>query len=130
MFETSFPMLAVWASALLLISAALIHLAGIRGLGRLYAGWDMPVGFYFTIAMAELAAAYLLLTPEFRLWGILIAGVIAFGSVVLLLDQGQYLYAIPVIVFMVGLFPAALSIPVSHEHIRYAAETVALLRLG
>jgi len=130
MFDTPLPILAVWLNAGLLVGAALFHLAGIRGLKRLYAGWDMPAGFYFTIAVVELVAAYFLATPELRLWGIMIAGVIAFGSVVLLLDHGQYSYAIPVIGFMIVLVPAALAIPISHDHIRFAADGLELLRIG
>jgi hypothetical protein len=130
MFDTTFPVFAVWLSALLLVCAALVHLAGIRGLKRLYAGWDIPAGFYLTIAIVELAAAYFLVTPEWRLWGILIAGVIAFGSVVMLLDHGQYLYAVPVILFMLGLIPAALSIPAPHDHLRYASDVMTLLRFA
>jgi hypothetical protein len=103
----------------LLVSAALIHLAGIPGLKRLYAGWDIPTGFYFAVALVELVAAYFLVTPEWRLYGIMIAGVIAFGSVVLLLDHGRYLHAVPVILFMLVLIPAAASIPISHEHFHY-----------
>src|SRR5262249_42694263 len=112
MFDTTFPILAVWLNAGLLVSAALIHLAGIPGLKRLYAGWDIPGGFYFTIALVELVAAYFLVTPEWRLYGIMIAAVIAFGAVVLLLDHGQYLPAFPVMLFMIVLVPAALAIPV------------------
>ena len=126
MFDANFPLFAVWLNALLLCSAALVHLSGIRGLRRLYAGWDIPAGFYFTIAVVELVAAYFLVTPELRLWGILIAGVIAFGAVVLLLDHEQYLYAVPVIAFMLVLVPAALAIPDSHDHVRYTADTMKL----
>ena len=126
MLDASVPIFAVWLNAALLTGAALIHLTGIRGLKQLYAGWDIPAGFYFTIAIVELIAAYLLVIPELRLWGILIAGVIAFGAVVLLLDHEQYLYAVPVIAFMLVLVPAALAIPDSHEHVRYTADTMKL----
>ena len=130
MFETSLPVFAAWLNAALLFGASLMHLVGIRGLRRLYAGWDIPAGFYFTVALVELVAAYFLVTPELRIWGIAIAGVIAFGSVVLLLDHGQYFQAVPVMLFMLALVPAALAIPDTHEHIHYAASVATLRQLG
>ena len=124
MFDTTLPIFAAWANAALLVGASMVHLSGIRGLRQLYAGWEMPTAFYLILAAIELMAAYFLVTPELRIWGIAIAAVIAFGSVVLLLDHEQYFYAVPVVLFMIALVPAALSIPDTHEHIRYTASLV------
>ena len=121
MFEIGIPVIAAWLNASVLTGASVVHLAGTRGLRALYAGWDVPTGFYVTIALLELVAAYFLITPELRFWGIAIAALIAFGSVVMLLDQGQYIFALPIVLFMLALVPAALAIPSSHEHIRYVA---------
>lgn len=126
MFEAPFPVLAAWMNAAVLASAGLVHLAGVRGLRELYAGWDVPTRFYLTMGILEIVAASFLVTPDLRLWGIALAAIIAFGAVVMLLDHGHYLYALPVILFMFVLVPAALAIPHSHEHIHYAASIPSL----
>jgi hypothetical protein len=67
----------------------------------------------------EVTAAALLAVPETRLWGIALAGLIAFGAVVTLFNQRRYLSAVPAIILMVALLPASLAVPYETHPVHY-----------
>jgi hypothetical protein len=68
----------------------------------------------------DLAAAAMLVEPELRGWGIALAAVLTFGSVVTLLNHRHYAAAGAAILMMVALVPAALAVPRTDE-VRFAA---------
>jgi hypothetical protein len=124
MLEASFPEIAAWGSALAFAVAGLVNATAVPAVRKVYADWDIPARFYRTLGVVEIAAAACLMTPEFRLVGIALAGPIMFGSIVLLLDRQRYVYAVPAILMMVALIPAALAIP-SRTSIAYVADVSA-----
>ncbi len=123
MFELSLPVAAAWINAGIFAAAGLINLAGLRSVREVYADWDVPAATYRTLGLIELVAAAFLAMPEFRFWGVILAAPIMFGSVVLLLDHRNYVFASSVIVLLVGLGAATLAIPPSHEYVSYAVQS-------
>jgi len=108
--------MAAWANAGILLAAGLVNLVGFPRLHEIYAEYDIPAGFYRTIGIAEIFAALFLVTPELRVWGILLAAPIMFVSVVILLDHRQYRYAAPIVIMMAGLVAATLAVPPFHTY--------------
>jgi len=117
MDDFSFPALAAWANAALFGAAGLINFTAIRSVREVYERWDVSPGFYRPLGLIEIAAALFLTMPSLRLWGVLLAAPIAFGSVVILLDHRNYLYAASVVVMMTGLVAASLAIPSTPEFV-------------
>ena len=114
MFAPSIPVMAAWANAGILLAAGLVNLVGSPRLHEIYSEYDIPAGYYRTIGVAEIFAALFLVTPELRVWGILLATPIMFLSVVMLLDHERYEYAGLVALFLVGLVAATLAVPSIH----------------
>lgn len=124
--DTSVPTLVAWANAALLGTAGLVNVTALAPVRRAYARWEISAPSYVAIGALEIAAAGLLLTPDLRIWGIVLAALIAFGAVVLLLDRGRYVFALPVVLFMVALVAAALSLPSPRAPIHYTAALAAV----
>ena len=122
MFELTLPITAAWANAVVFGIAGLINLTAIRSVREVYADWDVPVGFYRSLGLIEVAAAVFLAMPEFRFWGVLLAALILFGSVIMLLDHRHYIFATSVVVMFVALGAAILAIPPSHHYSSYTIE--------
>ena len=117
----SVPVIAAFVEASIFAAAGVVNLIGMRWARRAYDRWDIPAGIYRTLGLIELAAAVFLIAPETRLWGILIAAPIIFGSVVILLEHRHYLYAMPVMALMALLLATTLAVPHPSHSIRYAA---------
>lgn len=111
MFDFSFPVMAAWANAAIFAAAGLINLTAVKSVRAVYDRWDVAPGFYRSLGLVELVAAVCLAVPSLRVWGLVLAAPIAFGSVVILLDHRHYAYAASVIVMMSGLLAATLAIP-------------------
>jgi hypothetical protein len=121
MYGISFPVLVSWSLAAALVIAGLVQLGGSRMVREAYASWEFPAGLYLVTGALEIIAAVCLAIPELRVWGIALTGVIMFGAVVTLLSHRQYLYAVPALMLMAALIPAALAIPHADHHVHYAA---------
>src|SRR3982750_4653899 len=93
--NASAPTLVAWSNAALLGAVGLVNLTAFAPVRRAYAGWDISSPSYRTVGALQLLAAGLLLTPDLRAWGIALAALLAFGAVVLLLDRGRYVFALP-----------------------------------
>jgi hypothetical protein len=117
MIDVSFPVMAAWANAAIFAAAGLVNFTAIKAVRDVYARWDVSPGFYRPLGLVEIAAAVFLAVPSLRMWGVLLATPIAFGSVVILLDHRNYLYAASVVVMMTGLVAAILAIPGSPEFV-------------
>jgi hypothetical protein len=115
------PTLALWTNAAVLGGAGMVNLTALAPVRRAYASWEISTPSYVVVGALQLVAAGLLLVPALRLWGIALAALIAFGAVVLLLDRGRYITAVPVVFFMVALVAVALLVPPSHASIHYIA---------
>ena len=111
MTDASIPILAAWLNAGILAAAGLVNFTAARRVRELYEAWDVPPGFYRTLAVMEISAAVFLVTPTLRAWGVALAAAIVFGSVVILLDHRQYRYAVVGVIMMAGLFATVFAIP-------------------
>ena len=118
-----FTWVAQFLASLFAVSA-LIHFAAPRPLRDAYRRWDYPRGFPVVTGMLEIAAAVLLASPELRLWGVLLGALILFFATVTLLHHRQYLWAVPSMLMMLALPPAAISTAEPLYQVRYAAEPV------
>ena len=122
MDEFSFPVLAAWTNAAIFAAAGLVNFTAVKSVRDIYDRWDVAPGFYRTLGLVEIAAALFLAMPSLRLWGLILAAPIAFGSVVMLLDHRHYLYAASVIVMMSGLLAAVLAIPSTPDFVLTAPQ--------
>ena len=99
-------------------AAGVLHIVGPRWLIETYARWDYPARFRLVAAVLDIAAAA---------WGITLAGIITFFSVVALLDHKKYVVAAYAMLLMAALVPAALSVPRADPYLRPAVERPVLL---
>jgi hypothetical protein len=111
MFDLSVPVLASWANVAVFAMAGLVNFTAIKSVRDVYERWDVAPGFYRPLGLVEIVAAVCLAVPSLRFWGVLLAAPIAFGSVVMLLDHRNYIYAASMVILMSGLFAAILAIP-------------------
>jgi hypothetical protein len=121
MFESSFPVMAVWVNAGVFALAGLVNLTAFGAVREVYARWDIPAVFYRTLGIVQIIAAALLAMPDFRAWGIAMAAPVMFGAIVLLLDHRLYRYAAPAILVLAALVPGMLATPQHHSPIHYAS---------
>jgi len=110
MTDFSLPVLAAWANAMIFAAAGVANFTAPKRIRTFYEQWDVTPGFYRTLGVIEIAAAVCLATPSLRVWGLVLAGPIAFGSVVMLLDQQKYIWAASAIAIVAGLFAAMLTL--------------------
>jgi DoxX-like family len=122
MFISSIPAISVWANAAVFGFAGIVNVTALGAVRRAYKRWDIPAGFYRSLGVLEIIAAWCLVAPSLRHWGVALAAPIMFGAVVMLLHHRKYRYAICAILVMAALVPAASSIPQSRFQIRYATE--------
>ena len=88
-----------------------LQLAGPGFARDAYRRWDYPQRVRLVTGVLDIAAAVMLAVPALRGWGIALAAILTFGSVVILLSHRQYLYAVPAIGLMAALVPATLAVP-------------------
>lgn len=111
MTEASFSVLAAWASAAIFGAVGLVNFTAPKKILDMYEQWDVAPGLYRTLGVIEMVAAACLATASLRGWGLLLAGPIAFVSVVMLLDQQKYRCAACAVAVVAGLFVAMLATP-------------------
>ena len=111
MTSISFPVLATWADAAIFAAVGVINLTAPKRVLDMYEQWDVAPGLYRTLGVIEIMAAVCLATPSWRAWGLMLAGPIAFGSVVMLLDQQKYKCAATAVVIVAGLFVTMFAVP-------------------
>ena len=88
-----------------------VQLIGPRFVRAAYKRWDYSQRLRILTGVLDIAAACMLASPALRGWGIALAAVLTFGSVIIFLNHRQYRYAVPAIGLMVALVPAAVAIP-------------------
>ncbi len=101
--------------ALLLTSlfglGAAIHLAGPAFLRARYRRWRFPANTYLVVGVLQLLAAVFLANPITRIWGVALAALITFVTIVNLLNHGKYAYSVPALLVLAALVPATLAGP-------------------
>jgi DoxX-like family len=91
----------------LFLLAGFVNLGGSPVVRATYRAWDYPANFYRVVGVVELMVALFLALPETRIWGLILGGFIAFFSVVTLLKNRHYAWALPAIVLLAALVPAS-----------------------
>jgi hypothetical protein len=109
------PTIAALSLAVLFGVIGAVQLAGPHFLRNAYRRWDYPQGLRLVTGFLDIAAAVMLAGPSLRGWGIALAAILTFGSVVTMLDHRQYICAASVILLMAALVPATLAVPRANE---------------
>lgn len=89
--------------------AGAINLFGGAVTTRLFEQWRYPGLFRRVTGALELLSAALLSFPATRLFGVAMAGIIGFFSVVTLLNHRQYGWSVPAMLLLAAVVPAALA---------------------
>ena len=90
-------------------ASAFVHLLGPRVVVDAYERWHFPPKFHRLVGVVELLAAAFLAEPITRIWGVALAGLVAFIAVVTLLNNRQYAWSLPGILVLAALVPASVS---------------------
>jgi hypothetical protein len=109
MFDNSLPSIIVIFLSNVFAASAILHLVGPPFVLRAYKRWDFPPKFHLVTGLAELLTMLLLIFEETRVWGIILAGVVLFVAEITLLESREYLLALPCLLLMIALAPAALA---------------------
>jgi hypothetical protein len=109
MLHSSFPSMAVASLTSIFFVSAAIQLAGPGFVRRAYKRWDFPPKFYRVTGFVELLTALFLVTPQTRIWGAILGGLVTFAAEVTLLNHRQYFWAMPGVLLLVALIPAGLA---------------------
>jgi hypothetical protein len=109
MFRSCFPSMAEASLTSIFFACAAIQLAGPGFVRRAYKRWDFPPKFYRVTGFIELLAALFLLTPQTRIWGVILGGVVTFAAEITLLNHRQYVWAMPGMLLMAALIPVGLA---------------------
>ena len=112
---TDIPTLAALALAALFGVIGVVQLVGPRFLCNAYRNWDYSQHLRVVTGLLDIAAAAMLEESSVRGWGIALAAILTFGSVVTLLNHRQYAYAAGVSLMMIALVPATLAIPRANQ---------------
>jgi len=99
-----FPKLA----AAIFAVAAFVFFANPEPLSGTLATWGYGRNFNRVFGGSLVLAAAFLLSPQLRLWGVALAGIMLIGTTVMLLERRKYLYAMPGILLL-GTLPFALA---------------------
>jgi hypothetical protein len=108
------PTLIAFSLAAIFAVAGLVQLAGPRFLRDAYRGWDYSQGLRLVTGLLDIAAALMLAEPSLRGWGLVLAAMLIFGSVVTMLNHRQYVGAACAILMMAALVPATLAVPLAN----------------
>ena len=88
-----------------------VQLIGPRFVREAYKGWDYGPRVRIVTGVLDVMTAIMLAVPALRGWGILLAAILTFGSVVVFLNHRQYRYALPAMGLMIALVPATVAVP-------------------
>jgi len=95
-------------AAALFAMAGFVFFADPAPLSRILADWGYGRNFARVFGACALASALFLSVPQLRLWGVVVAGFVLFGTTVALLERRKYLYALPGILLL-GALPFSLA---------------------
>jgi hypothetical protein len=124
------PAFSLVADGLTWIFAGLgfLHFAPPRALLAAYRRANFSAGLPVMVGILSISVAALLAWPGLRLWGVALAAPALFFAVVLCLGNRRYVSALPGILLMLALVPAAASIAPRDDRVRYApAESAVVL---
>ena len=76
-----------------------------------YRRWRFPANAHLVVGVLNLLAALFLSNPITRIWGVALAALITFVTIVTLLNHGKYGYSVPAMLVLAALVPATLAGP-------------------
>jgi len=120
MQEHSAVSLVIASLAVVFWAIGILHLLGPRFLRDAFENWNYGAPVRLVTGALEIAAAFMILHPELRAWGIALAALIMFGAIITLLSHEQYLCAVLSIALMAALIPATLAIPRADHQMHFA----------
>jgi len=112
---TDIPTFVALSLAALFGAIGVVQLAGPRFLRDAYRNWDYSQRLRVVTGLFDIVVAVMLEESSVRGWGIALAAILTFGSVVTLLNHRQYAYAAAVTLMMAALVPATLAVPRANE---------------
>jgi hypothetical protein len=81
-----------------------VQLVGPQFVREAYKRWDYGPRVRIVTGVLDGMAAIMLAVPVLRGWGIVLAAILTFGSVVVFISHRQYRYALPAIGLMIALY--------------------------
>jgi hypothetical protein len=108
--ETIYSLLALLL-AVTFGAIGVVQLIGPRFVRATYDRWGYGPQVRIVTGALDVVAASMLAIPDMRVWGIVLAGLLTFGSVVVFLNHRQYRHALPAIGLLIALVPATVAVP-------------------
>jgi hypothetical protein len=105
-----YSFIALWLSLILSLIGA-VQLIGPRFVREAYRRWGYGQRVRLATGILDIVAAVMLGLPSLRAWGIALAAILTFGSVVVFLNHRQYRQAAATIGLMLALIPATIAVP-------------------
>ena len=105
-----YDVIALWLSVIFSV-IGLVQLIGPDFVRETYRRWGYGRSVRLVTGVLDIVAAVMLGFPTLRVWGIALAAILSFGSIVVFLNHRQYRQAIPAIGLMLALIPATVAVP-------------------
>jgi uncharacterized membrane protein len=105
-----YDLIALWLSVIFSV-IGLVQLIGPHFVRETYRRWGYGRSVRLVTGVMDIVAAIMLGLPALRVWGIAVAAILTFGSIVVFLNHRQYRQAVPAIVLMLALIPATVAVP-------------------
>ena len=105
-----YDLFALWLSVVFSLIGT-VQLIGPRFVREAYQRWNYGRRVRLVTGALDIVAAVMLGVPPARAWGIALAALLTFGSVVVFLNHRQYRQAIPAIALLLALIPATAAVP-------------------
>lgn len=105
-----YDLIALWLSVIF-SAIGLVQLIGPRFVREAYRGWGYGRSVRLVTGVLDIVAAIMLGLPALRVWGIAVAAILTFGSIIVFLNHRQYRQAVPAIGLMLALIPATVAVP-------------------
>lgn len=105
------PTLIAFSLAAIFTLVGIVQLAGPPFVRDAYRCWGYSQTLRLVTGLLDITAAFMLAEPSLRGWGIVLAAILVFGSVVTMLNHRQYVGAAWTILMMAALVPATLAVP-------------------
>ena len=105
-----YDLITLWLSVIFSV-IGLVQLIGPDFVRETYRRWGYGRSVRLVTGVLDIVAAVMLGFPALRVWGIALAAILSFGSIVVFLNHRQYRQAIPAIGLMLALIPATVAVP-------------------
>ena len=105
-----YDLIALWLSVIFSV-IGLVQLIGPHFVRETYRRWGYGRSVRLVTGVLDIVAAIMLGLPALRVWGIALAAILSFGSIIVFLNHRQYRQAVPAFALMLALIPATVAVP-------------------